>query len=106
MGKIKRIQRRDRKKFSFDELGEEADICTVTEERTGIGLKFQVADVGKILVSVDKLNEAGYDVQMSKKNPMIKNAKTGEVTRLKRKGGQFIMPMWVRKTKEGFHRQE
>ena len=57
------------------------------------------------MVSVDKLNEAGYDVQMSKKNPVIKNAKTGEVTRLRRKGGQFLMTMWV-KNKKGFHRQE
>ena len=61
-----------------------------TNEGVDKKIRFQVADIGKVFVSADKLNEAGYEVQLSKKNPHIRRAKDGEVTKLRRKGGQFL----------------
>ena len=57
-------------------------------------------------MSTDKLNEAGYEVQLSKKNPHMRRAKNGEITRLRRKGGQFIMDIWMKTPEAGFHGQE
>ena len=51
-----------------------------TNEGVDKNIRFQVADIGKVLVSANKLNEAGYEVQLSKKNPHIRRAKDGEVT--------------------------
>ena len=57
-------------------------------------INFQCAEVSRVLVSVDKLNDAGCEVIMGRKNPRIVT-KQGEVIPLVRKGGIFIMGMWV-----------
>ena len=56
---------------------------------------FQSADVGRVLVSVDKLNETGCDVILKRKQPRIITA-DGKIVRLKRRGGVFIFTMWVK----------
>ena len=64
----------------------------------------QVSDVGRVLVSVDKLTEAGNQVNLNKENPHIRHP-NGEVTPLRRKGGVFVMNMWFRtpeSSDEGF----
>ena len=43
------------------------------------------ADIGKVLISVTRLVENENDVQMCKRNPHIRNLRTGMVTKLKRK---------------------
>ena len=60
---------------------------------------FQSADVARALISVDKLNEAGSEVILNRKNPRIITAK-GEVLRLRRKGGVFILEMWMKVSKD------
>ena len=57
-------------------------------------INFQSAEVSRVLVSVDKLNEAGCEVILSRKSPRI-ITRQGEVIPLTRKGGIFIMVMWV-----------
>ena len=42
----------------------------------------QEADIGKLLISVDKLVGNGNEVSLTKKNPPVKNLKTGRITTL------------------------
>ena len=89
-------------KHKVPNVGERA-VEFKTEEGKSKKIKFQEADVGKILVSVDKLAECGNSVHLTKKNPHIINEKSGEVTKLRRKRGQFILDMWVRRHEPVFH---
>ena len=56
----------------------------------------QEADIGKILISVDQLVENGNEVNLTRKNPHIKNLKTGKITKLYRKRGQFLVKMHIK----------
>ena len=71
--------------------------CVVfrTNENVSRRITFQCAKVTKPLISVDKMTEAGYDVILSKSDPRIVHSRTGEVTRLRREKGVFILDMWM-----------
>ena len=56
-----------------------------SEENNPHSIMFQSADVGRTLISADRLSEAGCEVVLNKKRPRIVT-KTGKVIRLKRKG--------------------
>ena len=58
-------------------------------------IMFQTADVGRWLVSVDRLNDSGCKVILEKEQPRIVT-KAGEVIKLIKKGGVYILRMWVR----------
>lgn len=81
---------------------------------------FKVGAVSKTLISVSRLHETGHDVHLTMKDPKIINRKSGEVIKLKRVRGMFILDMWfwvpgsenqdvemrsVRETASGFTRQ-
>ena len=55
----------------------------------------QAGSVQKTLISVSKLNEAGYEAHLTKNRPRLINVKSREVIELKKKGGMFILDMWV-----------
>ena len=77
-----------------------------TDEGINHKIMIQEADIGKLLISVVKLVENGNEVNLSKRNPYIKNLKTGMVTKLVRKKGQFILRMHAkRQTSPVFSRQ-
>ena len=78
--------------------------------------------MGRALFSVGRLNDAGCDVILNKLRPRIVT-KSGQVLKLKKKGGVYILTMWVKvpqkdkkeerggensgdKDKSGFARQE
>ena len=73
-------------------------------------IKFQVADINKILISVDKLVDAGNAVHLDRKAPRIVTP-NGDNIPLRRKDGVFVLDMWIRRAKEqssrerGFQRQ-
>ena len=71
-----------------------------TDEGINKTIMFQDADVGRTLISVDKLNAAGCDVILNRKNPRIVTP-VGETLRLKRKGGVFVLTMWVKLPPDG-----
>ena len=54
-------------------------------------------DVGRALVSAEKLTQAGNEVHLSRSRPHIKHA-SSQVTPLRRGGGVFVMNMWFRRT--------
>ena len=66
-----------------------------TDEGQTKSIGFQSAEVSRTLISVDKLNDAGCDVMLNRKNPRIVTA-NGEVIKLRRKGGVFILNLWVK----------
>ena len=56
---------------------------------------FKVGPVTRTLISVDRLQETGRDVILTKNKPRIVNLRTGEVMPLRRDGGMFILDMWI-----------
>ena len=68
--------------------------------------KIKIGDISRTLISADKLLEKGNDVILSKNAPRIVK-RNGEVIRLKRKNGMFLMDMWykVPMKESGFTRQ-
>ena len=56
---------------------------------------FEVGPVSRTLISVDRLQETGHDVILTKSKPRIVNLRTGEVMPLRKDGGMFILDMWI-----------
>ena len=55
----------------------------------------EIGEVNRTLILVDKLNEAGSSVFLTRHNPRIVCA-DGAVIPLKRHRGMFLMEMWYR----------
>ena len=62
----------------------------VEEGGINVKLPIQVADVQKILVSVDQMNEMGNQVVLNGTNSYIENTKTKQRTRVKKVGRNFV----------------
>ena len=66
----------------------------------GIGgthrLLAKAGNVGKTLLSGDRLVDAGYDIILNKRNPRMIHQTTREVIQLERRNRMFIMKMWAR----------
>ena len=78
----------------------------VSQEGFETSVKFQTAEVSRVLISGDKLLEAGCDVLLSKNNPRIVD-KRERVFKLQRRKGVFLLKMWLRvPNPPGFTRQE
>ncbi len=58
-------------------------------------IPFQVAGVEQPLLSVSHLTSAGNLVQLGDTDGNIVNLKTGRSIALERRGGVYIMKMWV-----------
>ena len=67
-----------------------------TDEGYSCSLPFQCARVAHPLLSVTQLAEGGNDVFLHKAGGSIVNKKTGRKTSLVRKGGLYILRMWVK----------
>jgi len=78
----------------------------VTNEGEQQKTKIKIGDISRTLISANKLLEKGNDVILSKNAPRIVK-KNGEVIRLRRKNGMFLMDMWykVPMKESGFTRQ-
>lgn len=64
-------------------------------------VKFQLAKVTKILLSADKVNRAGFDVDLNSKDPKTIDKKTGAKIAPKRQHGIFVLDLWVNTEKVG-----
>ena len=56
---------------------------------------FKVGAVSRTLSSVDRLQETGNDVTLTKNRPRIINMKTGEVMPLRKSRGMYTLDMWI-----------
>ena len=83
--------------------------------REKIRMRIKAGDVNKTLISVSRLQEAGFDTNLTK-YPHLRNTRTGEKINLLKKGGMFILTMWIKigeetvenknsDYKKDFHRQ-
>ena len=96
---------------SIPKLGE-MKVPFVTDEGKSARMRIKAGDVNKTLISVSRLQEAGFDTNLTK-NPHLRNNKTGERIALKKKGGMFILTMWIKigednrskKSEKDFRRQ-
>ena len=76
-------------------LGEK-DVSFRTDEGFNCGIPFQCAKVAKPLIAATQLTEAGNDVIFSKKYGKIVNMDTKREIKLIRRGGVYILRMWVK----------
>ena len=58
-------------------------------------MRIKAGNVNKTLISVSRLQEAGYDTNLTK-HPHLRNTKNGERINLIKKGGMFILTMWIK----------
>ena len=60
------------------------------------GIVVKAGNVGKTLLSGDKLLDAGYDIILNKRNPRLVHQSTKEIINLERRNRMFIMKMWLK----------
>ena len=65
-------------------------------ERHKCKMCIHISDVDRILLAVAELNDAGNDVVLSKSGGEIVNVATGKRIALQRRGGVYIVNMWIR----------
>jgi hypothetical protein len=70
-------------------------VPAITREKTVRGITFQAAGVSKGLLSVEKMNECGHLVVFDGDASFIANKKTGEVNRMRRQDGNFMLDLWI-----------
>ena len=64
----------------------EMKIPFVTNDGKRVRMRMKAGDVNKTLISVSRLQEAGFDTNLTK-YPHLRNTKTGEKINLVKKGG-------------------
>ena len=72
----------------------------MTLDGTWTELLFQIAAINKTLVSVSKLNEAGYKVVFDENNSYTMHKKTKRVIKMKKEKGVFVIDAYVPKKPE------
>ena len=58
-------------------------------------MKLQIADVERPLIAVSHVTRAGNKVELGSDGGVITNIKTGRTIKLIRKGGVYVVRMWV-----------
>ena len=83
-------------------LGEKSFQGYTDAEGIKRGIKAQVCDVNKALLSVSKLVQAGNRVVFDPQGSYIEDTTTGEQIWLQETGGMYTLKMWVPATDMGF----
>ena len=73
----------------------EMKVPFVTDEGKRVRMRIKAGDVNKTLISVSRLQEAGFDTNLTK-HPHLRNTKTGEKINLIKNRGMFILTMWIK----------
>ena len=74
----------------------ETDVAFMTDEGFSCGIPIQCAKVAKPLIAASQLAEAGNEIRLSKTWGKIVNLTTKKEIHLVRRGGVYILRMWVR----------
>ena len=85
-------------------LGEQ-DVRFITIEVYVGEMPFQLADIERPLVAVSALAKAGNAVELNHDGGKITHQATGKVTSTERRGGTYILRMWVQADAASFQRQ-
>ena len=75
-------------------LGEQ-DVHFLTNEGYVAEIPFQLADIERPLIAVSALAKAGNVVELGNDGGTIKHSSTGRVTNIERRGGTYVLRMWV-----------
>jgi hypothetical protein len=75
-------------------MGEQTAKFT-TEEGHKCGLIFQFADIERPLIAVAKVAAGGNVVELGEHGGTITHKKSGQVTKVHRRGGVYVLKMWV-----------
>ena len=78
-------------------LGQQAVRFEVDEGLT-CGLGFQIADVERPLLAASQLAAAGNRVTLDAEGGMVEHIATGKRFRLQRRGGVYVLRMWISTT--------
>jgi hypothetical protein len=73
----------------------QVDVPFATAEGQKCKIQFQVAEVEQALLSVSCLTSAGNLVQLGDSDGNVVNLKTGRTIALERRGGVYIMKMFI-----------
>ena len=76
-------------------LGEQ-DASWESDEGINCKMVIQLSDVDRILLSGTELADNGFEIALRKRDGFIKNLRTGKTIKLLRKGGVYIVRMWVK----------
>ena len=71
------------------------EVHFVSDEGHKCGMTWQIANVERPLVAVSHLSAAGNEVSFSKTGGKIVNTSSGKTIRFQRKGGVYVLRMWV-----------
>jgi hypothetical protein len=71
------------------------DVAFESEEGHRCGLTWQIADVERPLVAVSHLSAAGNRVILEKDGGEVVHEETGRKIKLQKKGGVYVMKLWV-----------
>jgi hypothetical protein len=72
------------------------------DEGQQCGTSFQIADVERPLISASQLAASGNSVVIDKKGGKIVNEKTGKIMQLQKRGGVYVLRMWIASETPGF----
>ena len=75
-------------------LGEQ-DAFWESDEGIKCKLVVQLSDVDRVLVAGTELADNGFETTLRKRDGLIKNIRTGKTIKIIRKGGVYVVRMWV-----------
>ena len=81
-------------------LGERLCFAYFSDSSTARGLRMQIADVSKPLMSVSRAVDSGCRVIFDKDWSYIEDKATGERTTVERRGGLYVLESWVKSKPE------
>ena len=76
-------------------LGEQ-DAFWESDEGVKCKLCIQLSDVDRVLLAGTELADNGFEIILRKRDGLIRNIRTGKTIKLIRKGGVYIVRMWVK----------
>jgi hypothetical protein len=76
-------------------LGEQ-DALWESDEGIHCKMVVQISEVDRVLLAATELADNGFEVILRKRDGIIKNLRTGKTIKLLRKGGVYIVRMWVK----------
>ena len=74
----------------------EQDALWESDEGINCKMVIQLSEVDRVLLVATELADNGFEVILRKRDGLIKNLRTGKTIKLLRKGGVYIVRMWVK----------
>ena len=76
---------------------------SISNEGEQLGIKWQVTQVSRSLLSVSKLSLVGYDIDLGDNGGTIRNRRTGRTRKVYKRHGIYALDVWVPNTEASFN---